>query len=70
VSLGPIIWVRTLPHRTPGIWRALGLAVLWFVGCLIVFGIGYGVVVSIFGPLRALAAGPVRATIPVCTTGS
>lgn len=50
MSLGPIIWVRTLPHRTPGIWRALGLAVLWFVGCLIVFGIGYGVVVSIFGP--------------------
>jgi hypothetical protein len=50
VSLGPIIWVRGLPSRARGFWRAWGLALLWFIGCLVLFGVVYGVVVWMFGP--------------------
>lgn len=51
VALGPIGWVRGLPPGTPGLWRALGLSLLWAFGCLTLLGIACGIVAWIFGPL-------------------
>jgi hypothetical protein len=48
VAVGPLIWLRSGVRRgTPRWWRALGLAVLWFVGVLALLGIGYALVMAV-----------------------
>jgi hypothetical protein len=48
VAVGPLIWVRSsVRSDAPGRWRALGLALLWFVGVLALFGIGYVLVMAV-----------------------
>jgi hypothetical protein len=48
VAVGPLIWLRSDVRRgTPRWWRALGLAVLWFVGVLALLGIGYAMVMAV-----------------------
>jgi hypothetical protein len=48
VAVGPLIWLRSsVRSDAPGRWRALGLALLWFVGVLALFGIGYALVMAV-----------------------
>jgi hypothetical protein len=48
VAVGPLLWVRHGVRRgTPRWWRALGLAVVWSLGALALFGIGYALVVAV-----------------------
>ncbi len=48
VAVGPLIWLRSSVRRdAPRWWRALGLAVLWFVGVLALLGIGYALVMAV-----------------------
>jgi hypothetical protein len=48
VAVGPLIWVRSsVRSDAPGRWRALGLALLWFVGVLALLGIGYALVMAV-----------------------
>jgi hypothetical protein len=47
VAVGPLFWVWGIRRDAPGRWRALGLAVLWFVGVLALFGIGYALVMAV-----------------------
>jgi hypothetical protein len=48
VAVGPLIWLRSsVRSDTPGWWRAFGLALLWFVGVLALFGIGYALVMAV-----------------------
>jgi len=48
VAVGPLLWLRaSVRSDTPGWWRALGLAALWFVGVLALLGIGYALVMVV-----------------------
>jgi hypothetical protein len=50
VAVGPLIWLRHGVGRgTPRWWRALGLAVVWWLGALALLGIGYALVVAVLG---------------------
>jgi hypothetical protein len=48
VAVGPLVWLRHGVRRgTPRWWRALGLAVAWWLGALALFGIGYALVMAV-----------------------
>jgi hypothetical protein len=47
VADGPLLWVWGVRRDTPGRWRAFGLALLWFLGVLALFGIGYALVMAV-----------------------
>jgi hypothetical protein len=48
VAVGPLIWLRHGVRRgTPRWWRAVGLAIVWWLGALVVLGIGYAVVMAV-----------------------
>ena len=47
VAVGPLLWVWSVRRDAPGRWRALGLALLWFVGVLALLGIGYALVMAV-----------------------
>jgi hypothetical protein len=48
VALGPLAWLRAISApRKPGMLRAIGLAMLWFLGVLALFGIGYALVMAV-----------------------
>jgi hypothetical protein len=48
VAVGPMVWLRVGVRRgTPRWWRALGLAVAWSLGTLLLFGIGYALVMAL-----------------------
>jgi hypothetical protein len=48
VAVGPLVWLRHGVRRgTLRWWRALGLAVVWWLGALALFGIGYALVMAL-----------------------
>ncbi len=53
VAVGPLVWLRWIGSRwfgaprKPGMFRAIGLAVLWSLGVLALFGIGYALVMAV-----------------------
>ena len=48
VAVGPLIWLRVAVRRgTQRWWRALGVAVLWWLGMLALLGIGYALVMTV-----------------------
>jgi hypothetical protein len=48
VAVGPLVWLRVgVRSGTPRWWRALGVAMLWWLGMLALFGIGYLLVMAV-----------------------
>jgi hypothetical protein len=53
VTVGPLVWLRWIGRRwfgasrTPGLWRTLGLAVLWCLGMFALLGIGYALAMAV-----------------------
>jgi hypothetical protein len=46
-TLGPLGWLRGVRHTAPGFRKALGLAVLWALGVMLMVGIVYGLVLAV-----------------------
>jgi hypothetical protein len=48
LAAGPLMWLRIgRYYDAPGWWRALGLALLWFLGVGLLFGVGYALVMLV-----------------------
>lgn len=48
LAAGPLMWLRLgRYYHASGWWRAVGLALLWFLGVGLLFGIGYAVVMLV-----------------------
>ena len=48
LAAGPLMWLRTARYYdAPGWWRAVGLALLWFLGVSLLLGIGYAFVMLV-----------------------
>jgi hypothetical protein len=53
VAVGPLVWLRVGVRRgSPRWWRALGVAMLWWLGMLALFGIGYVLVMAVLSGSR------------------